>query len=83
MSRLQLIFKEKQNDLSIGFGKKPRVSLAFKGMGVATQVKTATPTDTEQVITADEGYYLSSVTIEAIPSNYGRIGYNGGVLSVY
>lgn len=83
MSRLQLIFKDKRNDISIAFGNRPSISLAFKGMGVATQTKTATPTDLEQVITADDGYYLSSVTIEAIPSNYGRVGYNGGVLSVY
>lgn len=83
MSRLVLKFKGKEQDLSLAFKEKPSMTIAFKGMGVATQTKTATPSDDMQVITADEGFYLSSVTIEAIPSSYGRIGYNGGVLSVY
>lgn len=48
--------------------------------------KTVTPSDDEQVITADAalGYNgLYSVTVERIPSNYGHIAYNGSVLTVY
>lgn len=42
------------------------------------QSKTITPTDEEQRIVADDGYAgLSAVTIGAIPSNYGRVIYNG------
>lgn len=37
----------------------------------ALQDKSTTPTDIQQIVTADNGYYgLSSVTIKAIPSNY-------------
>lgn len=51
----------------------------------ALQDKTVTPADAEQVVTPDtsSGFYgLSSVTVEAIPSNYGRITWNGHVLTV-
>lgn len=48
------------------------------------QNKTVTPSDDEQIITADLGYNgLHSVTVERIPSNYGHIAYNGSVLMVY
>lgn len=48
------------------------------------QNKTVTPSDDEQIITADLGYNgLHSVTVERIPSNYGHIAYNGSVLTVY
>lgn len=48
------------------------------------QNKTITPTDEDQIVTADTGYNgLHSVTVERIPSNYGHISYNGSVLTVY
>ena len=50
------------------------------------QNKTVTPSDAEQIITADGalGYNgLHTVTVERIPSNYGHIAYNGSVLTVY
>jgi len=36
----------------------------------STQTKTATPTESEQLIEPDSGYLLSSVTVEAISSTY-------------
>lgn len=49
----------------------------------AYQEKRVTPTAQEQVITADGGYTaLSKVTVAAIPSNYGRISFNGYELKV-
>ena len=53
------------------------------GYSFRTQTKTISPSDEMQEIFADEGYMLAEVIIEAIPSNYGHIAYNGGVLSVY
>lgn len=35
-----------------------------------TQIKSATPSETEQTISPDSGYYLSSVTVGAISSTY-------------
>lgn len=47
------------------------------------QTKTATPTESTQSISPDSGYDgLSSVTINPIPSNYGRITWDGSVLTV-
>lgn len=47
-----------------------------------TQSKEAIPSQEEQVITPDEGYLLDSVTVAPIPSCYGLITYNGGILTV-
>ena len=47
------------------------------------QDKTVTPGATAQTVRADSGYNaLGSVTVEAIPSNYGRISWDGSVLTV-
>ena len=47
------------------------------------QDKTVTPSETAQVVRADPGYgALSRVTVEAIPSNYGKITWDGSVLTV-
>nr|UWG82361.1 MAG: hypothetical protein [Bacteriophage sp.] len=49
----------------------------------AFQEKCIIPAAQEQVITADGGYTaLSKVTVAAIPSNYGRISFNGYELKV-
>ena len=48
------------------------------------QDKTVTPSETAQTVSADSGYGgLGTVTVEAIPSNYGRISWNGTSLLVY
>ena len=47
------------------------------------QEKVVVPGAEEQIITADGGYTaLSKVTVAAIPSNYGRISFNGYELKV-
>lgn len=47
------------------------------------QEKQIIPAFQEQIITADGGYAaLSKVTVAAIPSNYGRISFNGYELTV-
>jgi len=47
------------------------------------QSKSVTPTESQQVVEPDSGYDgLSSVTVGMIPSNYGRITWDGSVLTV-
>lgn len=47
------------------------------------QDKTVIPGSTAQVVRADPGYgALHAVTVEAIPANYGRISWDGSVLTV-
>lgn len=47
------------------------------------QEKRIIPAAQKQIITADSGYAaLSKVTVAAIPSNYGRISFNGYELKV-
>ena len=52
------------------------------GAPARTQNKEAIPSQEAQIITPDEGYLLDSVTVAPIPSNYGLITYNGGILTV-
>ena len=80
---LVLRVRDAHERLSLNVNTRPRAELAFHGISVATQVKRVTPTDTEQDIRGDAGFLLSEVIIEPIPSYYGRISYNGGILSVY
>ena len=41
-----------------------------------------TPGDEAQVFNAPSGYTYGQVTVAAIPSNYGKISYNGGTIKV-
>lgn len=51
---------------------------------IRTQGKEIIPTEGDQVIVPDEGYQaLNQVIVRAIPSNYGRIVWNGTSLKVY
>ena len=51
------------------------------------QNKTIEPNENEQLVRADSGYYLNSVTVlpapEAPTGLWARIAYNGSVLTVY
>lgn len=52
-------------------------------INIKVQTKNVEPTDTEQIIVADAGFVaLSKVTVGAIPSNYGKISWNGAYLLV-
>ena len=52
-------------------------------INIKVQTKSVEPTDEEQIIVADAGFVaLSKVTVGAIPSNYGKISWNGAVLTV-
>lgn len=59
------------------------IETAITIVGGRFQDKAVIPSDEIQVISADPGYSaLSSVTIDPIPSNYGRITWDGSVLTV-
>ncbi len=54
------------------------VSINTSHQAAIFQPKTVTPSDAQQVVNPDAGYDgLSSVTVNAIPSNYGKITYDG------
>ena len=82
MAALKLTFKPRAS-LSFTLGGLPSLSMAVNGQAVSVQTKAVTPSDHEQEITPDQGYYLSKVTVRRIPNYYGHIAYNGGILTVY
>ena len=52
-------------------------------INIRMQTKEVEPTDEAQVIVADAGFVaLSQVTVGAIPSNYGKIVWNGSYITV-
>ena len=78
---LQIRRVSELNTMSIN--GKERATMSSNGYAFSTQEKEAIPTDYEQVIEGDAGYFLSRVVVKAIPSSYGHIAFNGGVLMVY
>lgn len=47
------------------------------------QERTITPTEVDQIVEPEAGFSaLSQVFVKAIPSNYGRIEWNGSTLTV-
>lgn len=51
--------------------------------GKIQAVKTVIPADTEQTVAPDSGYDgLAKVVVQKIPSDYGKILYNGGYIRV-
>ena len=74
MSRISLrITEEERIHLTVG---------EFYDIGKNTQEREVTPTEEEQVVLPDDGYLLSRVTVNPIPSNYGLITWDGSVLTV-
>lgn len=54
-----------------------------RAQSVHLQSKTVVPGDVEQVVTANSGYTgLERVAVAPIPSNYGKISYDGVQLTV-
>ena len=73
------------DSVSLSITTVPAMSMVLSNIQTiskATQSKTATPDNTEQTIIPDEGYTLSSVVINPIPSNYGLITYSGNDIHV-
>ena len=69
------------SNTTVGMGYSDAINVIVRPINL--QEKTATPSDETQVITFDLEYQgLSKVTIDPIPSNYGKIGWNGSVLTV-
>ena len=53
-------------------------------LNTALRSDSVTPSEDEQTVTPGSGYYgLSQVTVEPIPSNYGRIVWDGSAITVY
>ena len=67
---------------TVGMGFNETINVIIRPINL--QEKTATPSDETQVITYDVGEYqgLSKVTIDPIPSNYGKITWDGAILTV-
>ena len=47
-----------------------------------TQTLQVTPGDAQQIFDPPSGYHFGRVTVDAIPSNYGKISFNGASLKV-
>lgn len=66
---------------TVGMGYSDAINVIIRPINL--QEKTATPSDETQVVTFDLEYQgLSKVTIDPIPSNYGKIGWDGSILTV-
>lgn len=59
------------------------ITVTDTSSSITLQNKTATPTESVQTLQADAGYTgLGTVTVDAIPTNYGLITWNGSVLTI-
>lgn len=68
------------NGTTIGMDMAMAINAIYHGN---LEYMTATPSDATQVILCDPGYDgIKQITIEPIPSNYGKIGWDGSVLTV-
>lgn len=59
-----------QNGTGIDVAEYASVDVNVSAPSVQTQTKSATPSETAQTITPDSGYYLSEVSVGAIPTTY-------------
>lgn len=77
----QIPMSVESTQTSVGMSYSDAINVIIRPINL--QEKTATPSDEMQVVTFDLEYQgLSKVTIDPIPSNYGKIGWNGSVLTV-
>lgn len=77
----QIPMSVESTQTSVGMSYSDTINVIIRPINL--QEKTATPSDETQVVTFDLEYQgLSKVTIDPIPSNYGKIGWNGSVLTV-
>lgn len=66
---------------TVGMGFNETINVIIRP--ITLEDKSITPSDNAQIVTFDEGYQgLRQVTVDPIPSNYGKIEWNGSVLSV-
>lgn len=67
------------NDISI----PAELGMAITVVAGHLEEMTATPSSETQVIVCDPGFDgISQITIDPIPSNYGRITYDGSIITV-
>ena len=79
LNYIEISIEEKTSlDVSISVSEELSTDVTVNGYVTRpTQEKSVTPTQEQQTVLPDDGYYLSSVTVEPIPENYGLITYNG------
>lgn len=66
---------------TVGMGFNETINVIIRPINL--EDKSITPSDDTQIVTFDEGYQgLRQVTIDPIPSNYGKIGWDGSILTV-
>lgn len=86
---LEMTIDESPILIDIDIGENHAIEMGFsepimvRPEPIILQDKSVTPSDTSQTVTADEGYTgLGTVTVDKIPSNWGRITWNGTILTV-
>lgn len=86
---LEMTIDESPILIDIDIGENHAIEMGFSDAimvrpePITLQDKTVTPTDYAFEVRADEGYTaLGSVTVGAIPSNYGKVTWNGLALTV-
>ncbi len=57
-------------------------AIAAIDTALPTQTLQVTPGDAQQIFDPPSGYTYGRVTVDAIPSNYGKISFNGAALTV-
>lgn len=86
---LEMTIDESPILIDIDIGENHALEMGFaepivvRSDPISLQDKTVTPADNSFEVRADDGYTaLGVVTVNAIPSNYGKITWNGSVLTV-
>ena len=86
---LEMTIDESPILIDIDIGENHAIEMGFneaievRADPIVLQDKTVTPQDDAFTVEADDGYTaLGIVTVNAIPSNYGKITWNGSFLTV-